>query len=342
MSMTALLERLTTPAPGTPAALRCNLCAHRCTIAPGEAGFCGAIQHTGEGLRSLVSGRPVLMHADPIERKPLYHVRPGVRLLSLGTAGCTLRCAFCQNWRLSQSAPVQHPAPPPVRPEAVIVAAQEQGCAGIAFTYNEPTVWLDYVAEVMREAKRAGLLTVLNTNGYLTPEAIAALDSDNLLDAVNVDLKGFRDAWYREVCQGNLPPVCDAITHLHHRRVWVEVTTPLIPGHNDSDGELTRLAEFLARLSVDIPWHVWRFHPDYRMQSQAWTHPHDLERAVAIGRGAGLRYVYSSNTPGSPHQHTICPHCNEVLIARHGVTITEIRLHNGVCGACGQAIAGAF
>ena len=234
------------------------------SIAQGSAGRCGVIVSEGGCLRSLAYGQPVLLHPDPVERKPLYHVQPGARLLSLGTAGCNLRCAFCQNWRLSQSAPSRSGNGYAMPPDAVVAAAREQGCAGVAFTYNEPTVGLDYAAEVMQAAKRAGLLTALKTNGYLTPDAIDALDG--LLDAVNVDLKGFRDAFYREVCGARLAPVREAIAHLHRRGVWVEVTTPIIPGSSDSDAELGALAAFLSSLSVDIPWHVWRFHPDYRMR----------------------------------------------------------------------------
>jgi pyruvate formate lyase activating enzyme len=278
------------------------------------------------------------MHADAVERKPLYHVRPGGRVLSLGMAGCNLRCAFCQNWRLSQAPPT--PDLPITPPEAVIAAAQTQGCVGVACTYHEPTVGLDYVVAVLAAAKQAALVTVLNTNGYLTPAAIDELAG--VLDAANVDLKGFREAFYREVCQAHLAPVCEAIAHLHRRGVWVEVTTPIIPGVNDQDAELGDLAGFVAGLSTDIPWHVWRFHPDYQMPHHPWTPPRDLERAVAIGRGAGLRYVYTSNTPGSPHQHTHCPRCAARLVARVGERVTENHLTGGACPSCGQRIPGWF
>lgn len=362
--MTALLNALTTRVVGNPAALVCNLCAHRCTLRPGEVGVCGVIVAEQGALQSLVYGRPVLRHADPIERKPLYHVHPGSHVFSLGTVGCTMRCAFCQNWRLSQAAPAHETPSEPgtshamhtrgkrddqahgavLAPADVVAAAREQGCAGIAFTYNEPTVCLDYAAEVMHEAKHDGLFTVLKTNGYLTTEAIDALDG--LLDAANVDLKSTRDAFYREVCGARVSPVCDAIAHLHRRGVWVEVSTPIIPSYNDSDADLRELAAFLAALSVEIPWHVWRFHPDYRMPDVAWTSPHDMERAVAIGRAAGLRYVYASNTPSSPHQHTHCPHCTTRLIARAGYAVTDMSLARSTtaahCPTCGQEIAGVF
>ena len=337
----ALLAQLTTPAREA-GALACGLCAHRCALREGQIGLCGAIINQGNRLRSLADGQPVVLHADPIERKPLYHVLPGKTLLSLGTPGCNMTCDFCQNWRISQARPADDGERTP--PEAVVAAALSQGCAGIAFTYNEPTIYLDYAAAIMGLAKQAGLLTAFKTNGYLTPEAINLLTEAGqpLLDTANVDLKGFDDGYYRKVCGARLQPVLDAIEQLHRRGVWVEVTTLIIPGVNDSDGELRALTGWLASVSRDIPWHVWRFHPDYRMTEVAWTHVRDVERAIAIGREAGLRYVYASNLPGDPNQHTRCPGCGATLIERSGNATTAVRTDAERCEGCGWHVPGIF
>lgn len=411
---TRLIDQLTTSDP-TSGALRCGLCAHRCVLRVGQIGRCGAITNQTGRLHSLASGHPVVMHADPIERKPLYHVLPGAKLLSLGTRGCNMTCDFCQNWRISQTHPAHDGEMVP--PAAVVSAALAQGCAGIAFTYNEPTIYLDYAAVIMAMAQQVGLITVFKSNGYLTPEAIELITSPPLLplnepsdeadvwlpreslvlarpghprpispsppcgeegtrrdgrtlpverlqadvhgvcppvtgarrmpsgspallDAINIDLKGFDDSYYRNVCGARLQPVLDAITQLHRRGVWVEVTTLLIPGVNDSDNELRALTQWLVALSPAIPWHVWRFHPDYRMTDVAWTHVRDVERAIAIGRAAGLHYVYASNLPGDPNQHTRCGSCGATLIERVGNVTERMRMDGGKCGECGVVLPG--
>jgi pyruvate formate lyase activating enzyme len=339
--MTALLQLLATPvSAGDDTALACGLCAHRCVLRPGRTGVCGAITNDRGALRSLAFGQPAVLHTDPIERKPLYHMLPGARVLSLGTLGCNMSCTFCQNWRVSQVPPDPATTSELVPPQAVVATALAQECVGIAFTYNEPTIYLDYAAEIMRLAKLAGLCTVFKSNGYLTPEAIDQLDG--LLDAVNVDLKGFDDSYYRRVCGALLQPVLDAIIYLHQRGIWLEVSTLLIPGLNDSDAELSALTSFLAGVSRDIPWHVWRFHPDYRMRDRTWTHVRDVDRAVQLGRAAGLHYVYASNVPGDPNQHTRCPRCGTALIERLGNEIVAIRMREGKCGECEYRVPGVF
>lgn len=339
--MTSLLAQLTTPAQAGHA-LVCGLCAHRCVLRSEQTGRCGAIVHQGDRLRSLADGRLVALHADPVERKPLYHVLPGTQFLSLGTQGCTMTCTFCQNWRIAQARPTAEE--PLTSPEAVVAAALEQGCAGIACTYNEPTIYPDYAAALLRLAKHAGLFTAYKTNGYLTPEAITLLTDPRqpLLDAANVDLKSFDDRIYRQICGARLQPVLAAITQFFQRGVWVEVTTLLIPGVNDSDAELRALTGWLAAISPSIPWHVWRFHPDYRMPEVAWTDVTTLTRAVALGREAGLHYVYTSNLPGDPNQHTRCPGCGTLLIERVGNATTALRVQDGQCGACGLSLPGRW
>lgn len=341
------LQRLTTlPAPSDSAsgARICNQCAHRCTILSGRIGLCGVVANDQGTLRSLVYGQAAVQHADPIERKPLYHVYPDTHVFSLGTPGCNMHCTFCQNWRLSQADLAhyeqEHGPVVTTSPERVVSAALEQGCQGIAFTYNEPGIYLDYAIDIMRLAKQAGLYTVFKSNGYFTPEAIDLLDG--LLDAINIDLKGFDDGYYRKVCGAMLQPVCAAIAYLHQCGVWIEVSTLIIPGLNDSDTEVTSLVTFLATISPTIPWHVWRFHPDYQMLDRPWTHVHDIERIIQLGREAGLRYIYASNIPGDPHQHTLCPGCNTLLIKRTGNATEETRLHGNRCIQCGYAIPGIF
>lgn len=331
-----LTARLTTRDP-TSARLRCGLCAQRCLISEGQVGRCAAILHQDDQLHSLAAGRPVALHADPIERKPLYHVFPGSTLLSLGTMGCTMSCSFCQNWRIAHARP--DPAGELSPPEAVISATLAQGCSGIAFTYNEPTIYLDYAAAIMQLAQAVGLYCIFKSNGYMTIEALELLPR---LAAINIDLKSFSDSFYRRICGARLQPVLEVIEYLQRRGIWLEITTLLIPGLNDSDEELRALTGWLAALSPDIPWHVWRFHPDYQLTRVPWTHVNAVERAISLGRAAGLRYVYASNLPGDPNQDTRCPNCATPLIERIGNSSTSIRLKGDRCMACAWVLPGRF
>jgi pyruvate formate lyase activating enzyme len=319
--------------------VRCGLCAHRCHINPGRRGICRVRENREGTLYSLVYGEAVSAAADPIEKKPLYHFLPGTQAFSIATVGCNFRCSFCQNADISQ-------APKgdanwkgwarPLPPQAVVELAQQRRCDSIAYTYTEPTVFFEYAYDTAVLATPRGIKNIFVTNGYMTPQALAAIGKE--LHAANVDLKSFREEFYREMCGGHLQPVLDSIRKMHQDGVWVEVTTLLIPGENDSDEELHDIARFLAETDPDIPWHVSRFVPHYRMPDHPPTPVESIHRAVQIGYQEGLHYVYAGNVPGNRYEHTRCPQCDEVVIQRRGYW-TQIQLDGTRCPACGQELA---
>jgi pyruvate formate lyase activating enzyme len=321
-------------------AVRCFLCSHRCRIPAGRAGLCGVRENRGGALYTLVYGRLVAQNVDPIEKKPLFHVRPGSRSYSIATAGCNLRCAHCQNYQISQvqrdrgGIPGQY-----VAPGDVIQDALARGCRSIAYTYTEPTIFFEYALDCMKGARKAGLLNVFVSNGYMTAECVDELAP--WLDAANVDLKAMTDDFYRKVCAARLEPVLRTIRDLWQRGVWLEVTTLVIPNHNDSPQELREIARFLVAVSPDIPWHVSGFFPTYRLQDQPPTPIDSLDQARRIGLEEGLRYVYVGNRAGRGGEDTICPDCGRRVIARQGFTLTEVDITGGGnCPGCGQTIAG--
>jgi pyruvate formate lyase activating enzyme len=322
--------------------LQCLLCHQGCRLKDGKIGICGVRQRSGMRLQSLVYGRVVAEHLDPIEKKPLYHVLPGSRTYSLATMGCNFRCRHCQNAGISQVAgnkAVERSGT--FRPPQAIVAAALAGrCQSISYTYVEPTVFFEYAYDCSRLAVEAGLRNIFVSNGYMTREVIASLVP--LLSAVNIDLKAFSDDFYRSVCGGTLRPVLDAIAQFRHRGIWVEVTTLLIPGLNDSDEELGKIAGFLAGIDVNIPWHVSGYHPAYLMHHPGPTPAVTLLRARTIGLDRGLHHVYTGNRLGCGGENTLCPQCRLVVITRRGFDITENRLAAGRCPACSCAIPGIW
>ena len=325
--------------------VRCALCAHRCVIAEDRRGVCGVRENRGGRLYSLVYGQLVAQAVDPIEKKPLFHFFPGSTAYSIATVGCNFRCAFCQNADLSQAprdAGLIGGRDTPAND--VVDAARRHGCASIAYTYSEPTVFFEYTYDTARLAHEAGVANVYVTNGYMTPEMLeilAAPDELPLLDAANVDLKAFRDAFYREQCGASLQPVLDSLKLMRARDVWLEVTTLVIPGLNDSDGELRDIAGFIAaELGVDTPWHVSRFHPTYRMCDRPPTPVDTVHRARGIGLAAGLRYVYEGNVADGGGEDTNCPKCGQVVLRRSRYTVLDNSAHGGVCRHCGAHIAG--
>jgi len=327
--------------------VRCGLCAHRCLIAPGRKGICLVRENQGGMLYSLVYGIPLSQAVDPVEKKPLFHFYPGSTAFSIATAGCNFRCAFCQNADISQMprdrGGIQGQG---VSPEDVVEAAVENGCRSIAYTYTEPTIFFEYSYDIARLAHAAGIASVYVTNGYMTREMLdlfqgKAGDHEAWLDAANVDLKAFRDETYRNVCGARLQPVLDSMKTMKELGIWVEVTTLVVPGLNDSDAELRDLAQFLATgLGVETPWHVSRFHPDYKMLDRAPTPERTLRRAHDLGREAGLRYVYVGNLPGARLEDTYCPSCGAGVIRRRGFQIVERALLSGRCACCGVVIDG--
>ena len=321
-------------------AVRCVACAHRCLIRPGRAGICHVRENRDGALVTLVFGQAVAANADPIEKKPLFHVYPGSVAFSIATRGCNFHCLHCQNWAISQAERDGLVVPSfDLPPERVVAKALAAGSRSIAYTYTEPTVFIEYVLETARLAGEAGLANVLVTNGYQTPEALDLLGP--LVAAANVDLKSFDDRFYRRVVGARLAPVLATLTGMRERGIWVEVTTLLIPGLNDDPGELLGLARWIvAELGPETPWHVSRFFPTYRLTDLDPTPVATIERAVGIGHEAGLHHVYSGNVSNG-EEDTHCAGCGTTLIRRHGFAATAApALVDGCCEKCGRALAG--
>jgi pyruvate formate lyase activating enzyme len=323
-------------------AVRCELCGHRCVIKEGQYGLCRVRQNLAGALKSLNYGAVVALNVDPIEKKPLFHVLPGTQSLSLAAPGCNFQCAFCQNWQISQSPRsgrgIDGQA---VSPEQIVSAAKTHDCDSISYTYTEPTVFFELAWETSRLAHEQGILNCFVSNGYLTPAAIEKIAP--WLDAINVDLKAFRDETYRRVMKASLQPVLAGLKALVQAGIWVEVTTLVVPGMNDSPEELGDIARFIAEnLGKHVPWHVSRFHGDYQMGQVPATPIETLRAACRLGREAGLKYVYSGNAPGEVDERTRCPACGEVVIDRAGFTARKVSLRKGACIACGEQIEGVW
>lgn len=323
--------------------LQCTACGHRCPIPEGAAGVCKVRFNRGGKLQvpfGYVSG----LQCDPIEKKPFFHARPGSLAFSFGMLGCDYHCSYCQNWVTSQT--LRDPRAVSnmleTNPSDLIRSAVAQKAEIVVSTYNEPLITSEWAVAVFEEAKANGLLTGFVSNGNGTPEVLEYLSP--WVDLYKVDLKGFDDKRYRKL-GGRLEPVLKTIRSLHAMGFWLEIVTLLVPGYNDSDGELTALTEFIAGVSVDIPWHVTAFHPGYRMTDPEFTRPRDLLRAARIGKRAGLRFVYAGNLPGrlGNLENTLCPSCGELLIERTGFRILSYKLTSeGRCPNCSTAIPGIW
>ncbi len=316
--------------------VRCRLCRHRCFIDDGKRGICGCRINQKGKLFTTNYGRVIAAHIDPIEKKPLYHFLPGTKIYSFAAPGCNFRCSFCQNSEISQIAQninVDHldRVTVDLPPSAIVRAALKEGCPAIAYTYTEPTVFFEFALATAKMAKEAGLKNVFVTNGYLTEEAITKMVG--LIDAVNVDLKSFSEDFYRRICGAKLKPILDNIKLFQEKGIHVEVTTLIIPENNDSEAELKKMAHFLVNISPDLPWHLSRFHGDYKMVNQKETPLDTLEMAYRIGRAAGLNYVYIGNIPDSKYQDTNCPKCESTVIKRIFYDV-EIRLKGNRCPGC--------
>jgi pyruvate formate lyase activating enzyme len=289
-------------------------------------------------LYSLVYAQAISANVDPIEKKPLYHFLPGTGAFSIATVGCNFRCDFCQNADISQASKGGRWGrwSRELPPEQVVDLTQKNRCASIAYTYTEPTVFFEYAYDTAKIATERGIKNVFVTNGYMTEEALREIEP--YLDAANVDLKGFTDEFYRRTCGAQLQPVLDSIRLMHQMGVLVEVTTLIVPGHNDSDEELRQIAQFLANISLDLPWHISRFVPHYKMTNVPPTAVETLHRAAEIGYETGLRYVYAGNVPGDRYESTYCPNCGEIAIQRLGYH-TQIKLDGDHCENCGYQLA---
>jgi pyruvate formate lyase activating enzyme len=321
--------------------VRCGLCSHRCIIVPGKRGICAVRENRDGVLYSLVYDNVIARHIDPIEKKPLFHFQPGSLSYSIATPGCNFHCKHCQNADISQL-PRDHGGiilGEKVSPSAIVDAALHSRCTSISYTYTEPTVYFELAYDTARLAVQAGLKNVFVSNGYITPEALKEIKP--YLHAANIDLKGFSDDFYRKICGARLQPVLDSIRLYQELGIWIEVTTLVIPGHNDSDDELKEIAQFIKSVGVNIPWHVSRFHPTYKLKDQPITPLATLKRARQIGFDAGLRYVYEGNIPGEG-EDTVCWKCKETVIKRTGFSVLENKVREGKCGFCGAEIAGVW
>lgn len=324
----------------------CTLCPRYCRLRDGQAGFCFIRENRGGELVSLGYGRPTGFAVDPIEKKPLSHFLPGTRVLSFGTAGCNLGCRFCQNWEISKA---RLDAIESLRaaPDDVVELARRQNCPSIAYTYNDPVIFAEYVIDIARVAREAGIKNVLVTAGYVTPEARA--DLFRHADAANVDLKGFTEDFYRKITFAELGPVLDTLRWIRRETdVWLEITTLLIPGLNDSSDEIARECDWIAKeLGPEVPLHFTAFHPDFRMQDRPRTPASTLRRAREIAIERGLRFVYVGNVHDVDGQTTWCPRCQAPVIRRDWHRVLEVSLRPGgltsaACRACGESIPGVF
>ncbi len=322
--------------------VKCSLCSHRCLIMEGNRGICGVRENREGILYSLVYGRIVAAHVDPIEKKPFFNFLPGSASFSIATAGCNFRCLFCQNADISQGAGKYREMPgEQSTPQEVVKLAKNKSCASVAYTYNEPTVFFEFAYDTSVLAHEVGLANLFVTNGFMTPEMLKSYGG--FLDAANVDLKSFSDKFYREICGARLEPVLSSLKLLKKMGVWVEVTTLVIPGLNDSGDELRQIASFIKDdLGSETPWHISRFHPDFRMTDRSATPVETIHMARDIGLDAGLRYVYAGNVSGDVGENTFCYSCSELLVRRNGFIVEENKVTGGKCPHCGARIDGRF
>ncbi len=320
----------------------CELCSHGCHIGEGKRGLCGVRENREGVLYTLVYGELVAEHIDPIEKKPLFHVLPGTTSLSVSTVGCNFRCLHCQNSSISQASKmsIAQMAGNRCSPDYIVAEAIHNRCNSISYTYVEPTVFFEFAYDCSRLASQRGVKNVFVSNGYMSAKTSRKLAP--FLDAINIDIKSFSDDFYKNVCGARLQPVLDTVRLMKELGVWVEVTTLLIPGLNDADEELRKIASFLLDIDEAIPWHVTAFHPMHKMLDRPPTPLSTLERAWKIGRDVGLKYVYEGNVPGAGGENTFCPICNEKVIQRHGFSIRENSLIDGVCPHCHTSIDGVW
>jgi pyruvate formate lyase activating enzyme len=319
--------------------VHCNLCAHRCTINPGRRGICGVRENKGGVLYSLVYGTLIAEHIDPIEKKPFFHVYPASRSYSIAAVGCNFSCEFCQNHEISQMPrSTLMIMGEDISCAEIVARANNSGSKTIAYTYTEPTVYFELAYETAILACKEGLKNIFVTNGFMTKEAMETIAP--FLAAANVDLKSMRDDFYQKQCGARLGPVLETLTKMKQMGIWLEITTLLIPGLNDSDQELQAIAQFIASLGVETPWHISRFHPQFKMCGLPVTPLSSLHRAVKIGKKQGLKYVYSGNVPGDEGENTYCSNCRHRVIERHGFNVIGTNLNGNKCLKCGTELEG--
>ncbi len=318
--------------------VKCYLCGHNCVIPLGEYGLCNLRQNIDGQLHTHAYAEVIAANADPIEKKPLYHFLPGSMAFSIATPGCNFKCDFCQNWQISQADTLKGMALKSVAPNEIVREALGAGCRSIAYTYTEPTIFFEYAYDIARIAKESGLYNLFVTNGYIGHEAIDVICP--YLDGANIDLKSFSDDFYKKRCKARLEPVLDTIRYMKNLGLWIEVTTLVIPGLNDSNQELKQIADFIATVGIDIPWHISRFHPDYICRDSKPTPIETLDRASHIGKDAGLCYVYIGNI--AQESPTVCCKCGHLLIKREYPNVEIAGLNGNRCVKCGAPLDGVF
>ena len=323
--------------------IQCQLCPNKCLLSPGQRGLCKVRENQDGKLYSLVYGKPITIHVDdPIEKKPFYHFLPGTRAYSLATVGCNLTCKYCQNYAISQQFP-EDVRPMEKSPEEVVQEALNAGAESIAFTYNEPTVWYEYMYDIAKLAKEKGLRTVMITAGYISPEPFKELLE--VLDGVRIDLKGFNEEYYHEIVGGKLEPVLESLKVAHQSGTWLEIINLVVPGQNDSEEEIRAMCQWIKdNLGEDVPLHFLRFHPDYKMKNLPPTPIETIKKAREIAQEVGLNYVYAGNVPEYTEGNTtFCPDSGEPLIVRKGFFVTENKVdENGQGLNCPSKISGVW
>ena len=320
--------------------VQCELCPKRCRVAKGKRGFCRVRENRDGKYYSLVYGNPCAVHLDPIEKKPFFHVLPSSTSFSLATVGCNFQCKFCQNWEISQAFP-EDVYNYDVSPEMIVKKAKEVGAHSVAYTYVEPTIFYEYMVDICQLVKKAGLLNVCHSNGFINPEPLKNLCK--VMDAANIDLKGFTETFYRDLCSGELNPVLDTLKTLRKEKVHLEITNLLIPTQNDDLSVLKEMCLWVKKeLGADTPIHFSRFYPLYKLRSLPPTPVSTLEKARNVALSTGLEYVYIGNIPGHEGEHTFCPKCKKMVIQRIGYMIGENHLKGGKCEYCGKPIPGIW
>jgi len=315
----------------------CHLCAHRCRIEDGQRGLCGVRLNKQGTLYSLVYGKLISRAVDPVEKKPLYHFLPGTATYSIATAGCNFFCDFCQNWQISQLRLEDGGiVGEDCTPEEIVEDTIAHRCDSISYTYTEPTIFFELAYDTAKLAHEASLKNIFVTNGYQTPEAIEKMAG--LIDAANVDIKSFNDDFYKQRCRARLAPVLQAIRAMYEKGIFLEITTLIVPGENDGFDEIKQIADFIASVSPEIPWHVSRFHPQYKQADKAWTPADTIFKALEIGEQAGLKYLYAGNLPAAKYENTYCPKCGATVIVRSGFSSRSGGLTGNKCINCGAKL----
>ena len=320
--------------------VQCQLCPNFCVLPNGRKGLCGARMNVNGKLYTLVYGKPVAVHVDPIEKKPFSHFLPGTTAFSIATAGCNLGCIFCQNWQISQARP-EETIHYNLSPEEIVKLAIKYESKSIAYTYTEPTIFYEYMLDTAKLAKKKGIRNVMHTCGYINPEPLKELLK--YMDAVNVDLKGFSEEFYQTMCKGRLQPVLETIKTVKRSGVWLEITNLVIPGKNDDPKTIRSMCLWIKEnAGPDVPVYFSAFTPHYQLQNLPPTPVATLEMAYKIGKEAGLNYVYIGNVYGHTKEHTYCPKCGKILIERLGFAVLSNNIVSGKCKFCGYKVPGVW